>query len=572
MGAFFLLRHAPGVDVAARRATLLAAMDRQGLRDPLRIDAPAGEIHLYATLATGAREAYVESPDRFCLATGTMIYRRETGTAALRRFFADFAWPRIPWDELSGQFCLLVGTPGSVCLITDRLGLYKVYRNADASVVSSSFLAVAAAVPRRTVDPQPAYEYVFQGATFGTGTVFREVALLDADAVLRLDAGGVTEHPLPRLPHGWRAGGVDALLDVNLAALRQYVATVAAVAGSGVSCALTGGYDSRLLLALLREQGVRPHLYVYGADGDADVRIARRIAAGEGLSLTHTDRRAGPRLDRDAFAAAVETNHQVFDGYPVDGILDDGSDLASRRARCRHGRLALNGNGGELYRRPDLADRPYRVRDVVWRFYCGFDPLDCTAAFDEERYYAAIAAALRRALGTDAERLDRPLVSLAIPAFYYRFWVGRNCSVNNRIGRALQPFCDLPVVLESVRIPVAARAYGAFEAALIRAVDARLAAYDSAYGHDFLHPPPPALMAREWRSMVRPPVLSRYGFAPTGDARPWWLEASAIAAVVDPDLPYLRRLFHLDRRFSARRFNRICTLEYLFERTAAVLD
>ena len=60
MGAFFLLRDAPGADVTARRATLLAAMDRQGFRDPLRIDAPAGEIHLYPNLATGAREAYVE--------------------------------------------------------------------------------------------------------------------------------------------------------------------------------------------------------------------------------------------------------------------------------------------------------------------------------------------------------------------------------------------------------------------------------------------------------------------------------------------------------------------------------
>ncbi|MEO8601390.1 MAG: hypothetical protein ABI629_02325 [bacterium] len=40
---------------------------------------------------------------------------------------------------------------------------------------------------------------------------------------------------------------------------------------------------------------------------------------------------------------------------------------------------------------------------------------------------------------------------------------------------------------------------------------------------------------------------------------------------MDAQLPYLRRLFHLGRRFGAVRFNRSCTLEYLFEGCAAVL-
>ncbi|MGH7786848.1 MAG: hypothetical protein ACRERC_08270 [Candidatus Binatia bacterium] len=570
MGAFFLLRPVDGADVEVRRATLLAELERQGFRRPLRVDAAVGEIHLYPRLATGARDAWVESADRFCLAAGTLIYRRQTGAAALRRFLAEVEWPHIPWDDLCGQFCLLVGAGGALHLLTDRLGLYKVYRNADASVVSSSFLAVAATAPRRTVDPQRAYEYVFQGTTFGTRTVLREVTLLDADALLRVDAGGVSELALPPLSHGWREAGAAALLDANLGALRRYFSTVAEIAAGGVSAALTGGYDSRLMLALLRECGVTPHLYVYGADTDDDVRIARRIAAGEGLPLAHTNRRAGPRLDRDAFVAAVDTTFHAFDGYPVDGIVDDGSDLATRRARCRGGALALNGIGGELYRRPDLPNRPHSVREVVWRFFCGFDPLDCTGAFHEDEYCTAIGRALQRALGTDDERLDRPLVSLVVPAFYYRFWVGRNCSVNNRFGRALQPFCDLPVVREAVRIPVAPRAYGALEAALIRAVDPRLAGYESRYGHDFMHPPPPAQVAHEWRNTVRPAVLFRYGFAPRQGARPWWLEAASIAALVDPKLPYLRRLFHLERRFSARRCNRIVTLEYLFERCGAV--
>ncbi len=550
---------------------MLAELERQGFRRPQRIDTPDCEIHLFPALVTGEPNAYRDSDDRFCLSVGTFVYREETGTAALRHFLADFEWPHVPWDEICGHFCLLVRTRGRLHLVTDRLGLYKVYRNADASVVSSSFLALAAVSPQRTVDLQSAYEYVFQGATFGTKTIFREVDLLDPDALLSIGPGGAATRALAPLPRGWSDAGFDELRDANLAALRRYFSIVAHAGSNGVSTALTGGYDSRLMLALLRERGLRPYLYVYGAEQDCDVQVARRIAAGEGIPLVHTDRRAGPHLDRDALAAAVETNYRVFDGYPVDGIVDDGSDLRTRRERCLNGGLMLNGIGGELYRRPDLPNRPHPTVDVVWRFFCGFDPLDCTDAFREDEYCAAIGRTLKRAVGAESDLLSRPVVSLVVPAFYYRYWAGRNSSVNNRLGRALQPFCDFSLVRESVRIPVAARSYGAFEAALIRSVDPRLAAYESCYGHDFAHPPPLAHVVREWRAMVRPAVHCRYGFVGRGQERPYWLDPPAVGALVDPAFPYLRRLFHLDRSFGALRFNRICTLEYLFERCSAEL-
>jgi len=571
MGAFFLLRRAHATDVETRRAILLAELERQGFRRPQRIDTPDCEIHLFAPLVTGEANTYRESADRFCLSVGTFAHRGETGTTALRRFLADFEWPDVPWDDICGQFCLLVGTRGRLHLVTDRLGLYKVYRNADASVVSSSFLAVAAVSAQRTVDPQSAYEYVFQGATFGTKTIFREVEVLDSDALLSIDPHGVATRPLPPLPRGWSDAGFGELRDANLTALRRYFSVAAHVASNAVSTALTGGYDSRLMLALLRERGVRPYVYVYGAEEDCDVQVARRIAAGEGFPLAHTDRGAGPRLDRDALAAAIETKYRVFDGYPVDGIFDDGSDLWTRRERCRNGELMLNGIGGELYRRPDLPNRPHSALDVVWRFYCGFDPFDCTDAFRDDEYCAAIGRELQHAVGAQSDLLGRPVVSVAVPAFYYRYWAGRNCSVNNRLGRALQPFCDFSVVRESVRIPVAARSYGAFEAALIRAVDPRLAAYQSCYGFDFAQPPPLADVVREWRATVRPPVQYRYGFGGREQEHPYWLDPSTVGAMVDPEFPYLRRLFHLDRRFSALRLNRICTLEYLFERCSAAL-
>ena len=122
------------------------------------------------------------SPDGFCLSVGTFFYRGQIGRDALARFHADFEPDAIPWHDIAGQFCLIVAKHGAVHLLTDRIGLYKTYRSSDASVVSSSFLAVAAAADRLTIDWQSLYEYVLLGATYGNRTVFDEIAQVDPDA------------------------------------------------------------------------------------------------------------------------------------------------------------------------------------------------------------------------------------------------------------------------------------------------------------------------------------------------------------------------------------------------------
>ncbi|HEX7069570.1 MAG TPA: hypothetical protein VF190_02140 [Rhodothermales bacterium] len=53
------------------------------------------------------------------------------------------------------------------------------------------------------------------------------------------------------------------------------------------SLGLSGGLDSRVLLALLLGSGARPGLHVFGTDVDPDVRLAKRIAQAHDLDLQH---------------------------------------------------------------------------------------------------------------------------------------------------------------------------------------------------------------------------------------------------------------------------------------------
>jgi asparagine synthase (glutamine-hydrolysing) len=374
----------------------------------------------------------------------------------------------------------------------------------------------------------------------------------------------VTAVDHPAVVHAVSDLPFEELLAINLDTLRRYFAMLSRAFGDRISTALSSGYDSRLMLALLRACGVAPHVYVYGRGDDEDVRVARAIAAGEGFPLFHTDKQAGAPVSADEFAAIVERNLHFFDGTTYAGIFDDGVEMRTRRERCGGGALTLNGMHGDVYRRPEFANRSFDALEVVWRKYCGFDPAVCTSRFRAPAYCEALAHKLKRVLRAE-DPLSRADVTWTIPTFFARYWAGPAISTNNRLSPALLPFCELTILRDAVRLPTAYRSYGRFQAALIRAADPRLAAYRSSYGHDFTSSPPAERIVQEWLATVRPPIHFCFRARPRSE-RPYYLQAEYVARVLAAECPYLRRFFHLERVCDAQQFNRICTLEYLFQK------
>ena len=74
-----------------------------------------------------------------------------------------------------------------------------------------------------------------------------------------------------------------------------------------IGSALSGGYDSRHMTALLLSVGETPHLYVYGDSSSSDVRVAKNIALGERLELDHVDKGALAKVTQQAYWAPLFT-------------------------------------------------------------------------------------------------------------------------------------------------------------------------------------------------------------------------------------------------------------------------
>jgi len=570
MSAFVLLRENDGADSDTALRAACQTLSEQGFAEAQEFKTATWRVVAYPSL-NGVPPAIVRAEaDCFALAFGTLFYGDETGPAALDALRKALRGGSVAWSQLGGTFCVIACDRGELQLITDAVGQYKVYRDPAWNVVSSSFLAVLATSAARTPCVQGIYQYVFEGATFGEHTVVKEVCQLEGPVRVRLRDRVAVEPADIEIPRSYsdaprerHVEEIGELLDRRFGAIAKHYA-------GHIATALSGGFDSRLILAQLRRAGVVPDLHVYGSPQDADVRVAKLIAAGEQLQLVHVDKESPKNAERGTREQVVANNFLAFDGWPVDGIFDAGADVATRRQRARSGKIALNGGGGEIFRNFFyMPDRPFSAQQLLWTFYSQFDAKCCTGAFRLPEYYESLSEALYRSLRIDApRRLSRAEIELAYPFYRCRFWTGRNTSVNLRFGHSLTPFLELDLILRAAEVPLRYKNYGALEASLIERADPALAGYTSAYGHAF---DKPMRWRTRWRyalETARPPSLRRLSFRLKRALRPpptpAALDATGLNDVVDMRLPAMGAFFDVRRVHDPHQLARIYSLEYLF--------
>jgi hypothetical protein len=535
-----------------------------GFGESARRHAAGYTLHLFGKL-NGFPPNLVDRGDGdFIAQTGTFYFQGKTGRAALDALYDSFDGKRFPWSECRGHFAVILSWRRRVFLATDALGAYKVYHDRERRFFSSSFVAVQQTQPRVTIDKQGCYEYAWDGATFGEKTFFNEIRMLPKGMLLELT-------PEPRVLSEWNlepsppvtasfedtaqrcASGLRALF-------RTYVG-----AGGPFRLPLSGGYDSRLLLALLLDAGVKPELFIYGRADSAEVRLARQVADGEHLRLEQIDK------TRKVSALGIEERMQrashCLDGWSEDGLFDNGADADDRCARAAGDRLLFNGSVGEIYRNFfNLPDGRYQLRHLVWAFYSYFAPHACTSAFDVEEYEARMIADMRRAICTGADWVTRDQIEALYPLHRGRYWTAREAAVNNRFGRALFPFLEACVIQGTESIPIAYKAYGRLEARIIQIIRPSLANYPTTRGFCPAEPAPLRYKLGIQLNVLRPTWMRQYSYRLRHwrwHDRPAHLTDAAVEAVIDPMLPTMRTYFHPERIYDPYVFNRVCTMEWL---------
>lgn len=190
--------------------------------------------------------------------------------------------------RLNGQFqgVLADRIARRLVLFNDRYGLRRVYYHeaADAFYFAAEAKAILAVCPDlREADPRGIGEYLACGCVLEDRTLFKRIGLLPPASAWRFGAGRLEakeayfsrqtwENQDPMAPEAYH----DEVRQIFARVLPRYFA-----AQGGVGLSLTGGLDTRMILAWLGPEPDSLPCYTFGGihRDSHDVRIARHVAA-----------------------------------------------------------------------------------------------------------------------------------------------------------------------------------------------------------------------------------------------------------------------------------------------------
>jgi asparagine synthase (glutamine-hydrolysing) len=501
----------------------------------------------------------------FAACLGTLIYGGAAGAEALRRLMANWrGGPALP-EGSAGHFILILARGGLLWLLTDLACAATLYVTGDGTTWSSSFLLLADRLARATLNRWAVYEYVLTGAVTGDQTLVDEITRLPFGASVMVDARTTrllrTATGLPATAGRSRTDLLDEAQD----RLTLLVKNIIGAFGGRVRCALTGGYDSRLIYALLRHHGLVPDLFTY-RENDAEMALVTRLAAAEGVALEVIADETLSFPEADQFAAEADDNFHLSDGCFSVGIFNAHREHERRRHRSRHGCVFLHGGGGEVLRNFFmLPARPCTATEVARAGFAKFDAGICAGPFGLEAYIDHLAGKIAALAGS--RRFNRAVAEWLYATFRCRAWFGRENSLNCQHGESLVPFLFPEITQFAATIPVSYKASGTFEAELIARLWPPVAGLASQYGHGFHRPPPLWRRIKEHAKMLvrpawRPPLYAlrqKYSVFPSAPL----LGQDYVAAVLPDGVVWMRPLFHRHRMTSPLQISRLLTAEYL---------
>lgn len=488
------------------------SMERQGFVAASRFEWDDGVLNAWGHPAQQAVEDFdVRTPSGVACCVGPLWYRGRFGNSALGLLLDDItAVGRIDEMELRGNFALFLRSQTQSLLLNDALGFVRLYASPDECFYSTSWLATCAYAGRIDLDDSAAAEYVLLGASHSDRTVARGITTLPLGHAFDLARKRVQA----RFPEGmWEEARAPASFEAAVDGICEHVQTVcgeiAAAFPGRTRAALSGGFDSRLIVAGLLACGNRPELFVYGDSTSEDIPIARKVADSAGIALNVVDKNALNRRMPPPDLERLINSALFFDGLPNDGIYDPGADQQTRLEQNAGGSIALNGGGGEIFRNFfHLPDRALHVIDIVRTFYRGFDPKVFRCSERLASYEDNLVTSIGRTLGiqdaTARQTLRREQVELLYPLFRCHHWMGVNNSVGVRHGHYATPLVDLKTVLQTCPLPLAWKNAGRLESCLIARLHPGVAGQPSTYGFRFSDGPGRREHFAEWITCMRP--------------------------------------------------------------------
>jgi len=258
--------------------------------------------------------------DNFIAMAGTIVFDGSLGTERKKEIYELFVEGGVTRvrSQILGHYAIAVKKGDVVTLFTDPLGSFSLYYTSDDQswCAANSLHACAVTCSHLTLNESRLLATALQSGLPDDRTFYDEIRRLFGTQVIRADAAEGTMHVDDHTPptYGFSSppSSVSDAVDRYTERVRSVFEQIAAVGTTGLM--MTGGLDSRTVLAGLLDQGATPTILSGLADNsipntsNRDYRIARKVARELGLDFYRMNW-------SDSQPHSQETLEEMFDSY-----------------------------------------------------------------------------------------------------------------------------------------------------------------------------------------------------------------------------------------------------------------
>ena len=304
---------------------------------------------------------------------GTLIYKGEINKKALDLIYNDLLGKNIKEivNEFSGEFCLIVNIKKTISIITDKLGMFPIYKiETNKSVQISNIFTILCKLNKVSLNFQALSEFMSlrEDGYCIDSTFFNEIALINMSTIYEFNK----KHSSFKY--------YDLFKDINLNSYKNFNEICEKTRNilsnnlkfllnqDKIFIDLTGGMDTRLNATILKDLGIDYTIGICGEQNEGESKLAKDVAKELKMKMVDYFRIKTANQFRDT----LDDHFNLINGVP---FLYHTTELINYYKEIqREFNIHIGGFGGtelftQYYRPLDIVSKKFNVNKFLSKYY-----------------------------------------------------------------------------------------------------------------------------------------------------------------------------------------------------------